>query len=298
MTKPKIGPRKKRKPNTAREVNCGACGDKYEIKRALKKGATPRCPECSRPEYNARARKAAYHTRPQYKANSRAWQLLNYYGLTVERFEQMATAQGGVCGICKGPPDGSHLVVDHCHQTNRVRGLLCGKCNRAIGTLGDDPASMKAAVAYLQRGEARQTWDQYFVDLARLTATRSKDRSSQVGAVIVKNKIVLSTGYNGFPRGVNDDVPERHERPEKYFWMVHAEDNAILNAARHGVQVEGGSLYVTPFAPCSKCARAIASVGIAEVIVDQRQDNPRFAEEIAKGQQILNAARVLVRSAE
>lgn len=292
-------PRRQRKPNVIKEYTCEQCGAKYPLSRAPKAGTPVLCAECRRLIYRARARKAKYHTRPEYKAKAREWRLQDAYGLTPEDFERMCETQGGVCAICKQPPEkGKLLVVDHDHQSGAVRGILCNKCNRAIGTLNDDTNVIRSAISYLQRGRGRQTWDEYFVEMARLTATRSKDRSSQVGAVIVRNRLVISTGYNGFPRGVNDDVDERHERPAKYLWTVHAEENAILNAARYGAKVEGGSLYVTPFSPCSACARGIAASGISEVIVDQQQDNPRFAEEMAIGREIMAAARVVVRGVE
>jgi len=84
----------------------------------------------------------------------------------------------------------------------------------------------------------RPTWNRYFLDLAALAATRSKDHSTKVGAVIVDTmRNVIATGYNGFPAGINDDLEERHQRPMKYFYTVHAEENAILSAARRGAAV-------------------------------------------------------------
>jgi dCMP deaminase len=111
-------------------------------------------------------------------------------------------------------------------------------------------------------------WDEYFISIAKLVSTKSKDRSTKVGAVIVgPNKNIVSTGFNGFPRGVNDNGNERHERPAKYRWTEHAERNAIYNAARHGIVLEGASLYLNwEPCPCSDCARAIIQSGIKEVI--------------------------------
>ena len=95
---------------------------------------------------------------------------------------------------------------------------------------------------------------------------KSKDQSTQIGAVIVGSDFeVLSTGYNSFPRGIDDNVKERQERPEKYFWMVHAELNAILNAARVGTRLKGSTIYLTSGLPCSNCARAIINAGIEKV---------------------------------
>ena len=78
-------------------------------------------------------------------------------------------------------------------------------------------------------------WDNRFLSMAKLIATWSRDRSTKVGAVIVgPNREVRSVGYNGFPRGVNDAIESRYERPGKYDWTEHAERNAIYNAARYG----------------------------------------------------------------
>ena len=117
--------------------------------------------------------------------------------------------------------------------------------------------------------QPRISWDTYFMSIAVLSGMRSPDPSTQVGAVIVdRDKVIQSVGYNGWPRGIEafaDDDP-RWNRPEKYFWMSHAEENAILNAGRIGVKLEGCSLYV-PIHPCAGCARMILQVGITEVIV-------------------------------
>jgi len=115
----------------------------------------------------------------------------------------------------------------------------------------------------------RESWDDYYMRIAEDVATRSKDRSSQIGAVIVgPDKEIRSTGYNGFARGVNDEPDERHERPTKYLLTPHAEINAITNAARVGVPTKGCKVYVAgPLPCCSYCAACIIDAGIEEVIV-------------------------------
>lgn len=110
-------------------------------------------------------------------------------------------------------------------------------------------------------------WDKRFLEVATLTASWSKDRSTQVGAVIVgSKKEIRAMGYNGFPRGVNDDIDERHERPVKYEFTEHAERNAIYNACYTGVSLDGCTIYITHL-PCSDCARAIIQSGIKRVVV-------------------------------
>lgn len=109
-------------------------------------------------------------------------------------------------------------------------------------------------------------WDQRFLQLARVVGDWSKDRSRRVGCVIVdENRGIRAIGYNGFPYGVDDSRDERHSRPAKYLWTEHAERNAIYQAARTGVPLEGCTLYV-PWFPCMDCARAIVQVGITRLV--------------------------------
>ena len=112
-------------------------------------------------------------------------------------------------------------------------------------------------------------WVEYFYNIANEVKNKSKDERTQIGAVIVgKNKEIVSTGYNSFPRGINDNLnEERQERPEKYYWFEHAERNAIYNAARIGVSTEGCTMYLTCGIPCADCARGIINAGIARIFV-------------------------------
>ena len=112
------------------------------------------------------------------------------------------------------------------------------------------------------------TWDEYFMGVAKLSAMRSKDPNTQVGACIVSddNKI-LSMGYNGFPIGCSDDefpwAREGDELNNKYFYTTHSELNAILNY--RGGSLEGAKMYVTLF-PCNECAKAIIQAGIKKLV--------------------------------
>jgi dCMP deaminase len=113
-------------------------------------------------------------------------------------------------------------------------------------------------------------WVEYFLNIAEQVKLKSKDQSTQIGAVIVgEDKEVLSTGYNSFPRGLDDSLQERQERPEKYFWMEHAERNAIYNAARIGVSLKNSTIYLTSGLPCMDCARGIVNSGIKTVYCKQ-----------------------------
>lgn len=117
------------------------------------------------------------------------------------------------------------------------------------------------------------------MDIARTISAMSKDRSTQVGCVVVgEDGEPLTWGYNGFPRGADDSAEYRHERPLKYKWTEHAERNAIFNAARTGVRLKGGSIYVTSLVPCPDCARGIIQAGIKTIYVEERaldNSNPR-----------------------
>ena len=121
-------------------------------------------------------------------------------------------------------------------------------------------------------------WDARWLDLAQQIASWSKDRSTKIGCIIVGSAgQILSAGFNGLPRGVNDDVDARHERPEKYLWFEHAERNAIYNAARHGIALEGAVMYV-PWFPCADCARAVIQSGLAVLVTSEREaDDPLLA---------------------
>ena len=113
-------------------------------------------------------------------------------------------------------------------------------------------------------------WVEYFQNLAHQVKLKSKDERTQIGAVIVgKDKEIVSTGYNSFPRGIKDNVKERQERPEKYFWFEHAERNAIYNAARIGVSTKGCTMYLSCGIPCSDCARGIINAGITRIFCER-----------------------------
>lgn len=102
------------------------------------------------------ASKARYDANPKaHNAASRKSKLLREYGLTQAQYDAMVAKQGGLCAICHGPPTRGNvnLVVDHCHLTGKVRGLLCGTCNGAIGMLDDDPEIVRRAHLYLLRDD-------------------------------------------------------------------------------------------------------------------------------------------------
>lgn len=127
-------------------------------------------------------------------------------------------------------------------------------------------------------------WDEYFMGIAKLSAERSKDPNTQVGACIVDSKFhIISLGYNGAPTGFHDDlVPwdkrEGNEFETKYVYSCHSELNAILNAP---VSVRGMKLYVTLF-PCHECAKVIVQSGIKEIIYEEDKYNGTDSNKISK----------------
>lgn len=111
-------------------------------------------------------------------------------------------------------------------------------------------------------------WDEYFIHMVKLVASKSKDLSSKCGTVIVSDdNRILATGFNGMPMGVDDYNIERHKRPAKYLYTEHGERNAIYSAAFNGVSLKGSKAYITGY-PCADCARALIQSGIVEVILD------------------------------
>lgn len=110
----------------------------------------------------------------------------------------------------------------------------------------------------------KRSWVKGFMDMAALVATWSKD-TTKVGAVAIdpNSKHVLQTGFNGLPRGVRD-LDERMERPAKYLWTAHAEENLVAHAAR--MQLEGSTVFVTHM-PCNSCARMLINAGVKKVVV-------------------------------
>ena len=141
------------------------------------------------------------------------------------------------------------------------------------------------------------SWDEYFMALAHLSAVRSKDPSTQVGAVIVdSNNRVVGLGYNGFPRGCDDNIFPWEREGEfldtKYADVVHAELNAILNANK---LIENCRLYVSLF-PCNECSKAIIQSGIKEIIYES--DKYKDLNQFKASKKMLEAAGVKLRQLE
>jgi len=133
------------------------------------------------------------------------------------------------------------------------------------------------------------SWEEYFMTLALVASLKSKDPSTQVGAVVIDNKTrkIVSSGYNGFPREVDDSkIPQT--RPEKYLYVVHAELNAILHAQR---DLHDCSLYVTVF-PCSECMKSVIQTGIKKVVYLNDLSGPEWEEYKAATMKLATLAGV------
>lgn len=132
----------------------------------------------------------------------------------------------------------------------------------------------------------RESWDQYFLGLAKKIGQRSKDPSVRIGAIVVDpDKNIRCSGYNGLPRKVNDLILERWERPKKYSFMAHSEKNCICAAARMGVSTNGCTMYVCSneycLPPCADCAQAIIQAGIVRVVYTTSDNIPeRWRESV------------------
>lgn len=143
----------------------------------------------------------------------------------------------------------------------------------------------------MDKRENTLTWDEYFMGLAHLSALRSKDPNTQVGAAIIdENHRVVSVGYNGFPKGCSDDeFPWSRSGGvlnSKYAFVVHAELNAILNSPR---SVSGCTIYVSLF-PCNECAKAIIQSGIKSIVYES--DKYADTETTIASKKMLQAAGI------
>ncbi len=136
-------------------------------------------------------------------------------------------------------------------------------------------------------------WHQRFIELARHIAGWSKDPSTKVGCVIVgSDREIRSTGFNGFPRGINDTEERLHDREKKYPLICHAEENAIMHAARIGVSLKDCSAYVT-WPPCTRCARSLVQAGVREVRYPSGLEIPeRWMDDFDLSNQLFKEAGV------
>jgi dCMP deaminase len=139
-------------------------------------------------------------------------------------------------------------------------------------------------------------WDIRFLELAKHISGWSKDPSTKVGCVVVgEDREIRSTGFNGFPRGISDDSERLTDRSKKYPLICHAEENAIMHAARIGISLKGSTAFVT-WPPCSRCARSLIQAGVQEIVYPETDGIPeRWLEDFNISNGMLLEAGVLVR---
>ena len=145
--------------------------------------------------------------------------------------------------------------------------------------------------------EMSNKWDHRFIELANHIAQWSKDPSTKVGCVIVgEDREIRSTGFNGFPRGIDDDEERLNDRNLKYPLICHAEENAIMHAARIGVSLKGSTAYVT-WPPCSRCAHSLIQAGIVEIVYPETNGIPeRWQDDFNTSNGMLQEAGIQVRT--
>ena len=140
-------------------------------------------------------------------------------------------------------------------------------------------------------------WDTRFLDLAKQISTWSKDPSTHVGCVVVgPDREIRSTGFNGLPRGIEDSNERLNNREVKYPLICHAEENAIMHAARIGMSLKDCTAYVT-WPPCTRCARSLIQAGIANVIYPKKIEIPeRWSSDFELSLNMFKEADVKTRS--
>lgn len=145
------------------------------------------------------------------------------------------------------------------------------------------------------------SWDELFMRHAYLISSKSKDNRTKIGAVLVKDKRVISEGYNGLPMGVCDCKEERYQRPEKYFFFEHAERNSIYSCARVGVSTVGSVMY-TQGVPCADCARACIQAGVTTIVVHKQWEDfekmyyrDKWEESMKRSNAMFDEVGILVR---
>ena len=141
-----------------------------------------------------------------------------------------------------------------------------------------------------------EKWDRRFLELASHISGWSKDPSTKVGCIVVgSDREIRSTGFNGFPRGIDDDEERLTNRELKYPLICHAEENAIMHAARIGVSLKECVAYVT-WPPCTRCARSLIQAGVVEVVYPKDCDVPeRWQADFEMSTNMMREAGLTIR---
>jgi len=154
--------------------------------------------------------------------------------------------------------------------------------------------SVPGSPMYTINDGGSEKWDLRFLKMAKLISTWSKDPSSQIGAVVVgENRRILSTGYNGFPRGIEDNS-RLADREEKYKYIVHAEMNAIYNATWNGVSLHGSTIYVYGLPICASCSLGVVQAGVSRAVCAYKPSE-RWEESFKHTKSVFTEAGVRVK---
>ena len=140
-------------------------------------------------------------------------------------------------------------------------------------------------------------WDKRFLKLAKHISKWSKDPSTQVGCVVVgPDREIRSTGFNGLPRGIEDNDERLNDREIKYPLICHAEENAIMHAARIGISLKDCTAYVT-WPPCTRCARSLIQAGISTIIYPEKTKIPeRWMDDFNLSLNMLREANIILKT--
>lgn len=129
------------------------------------------------------------------------------------------------------------------------------------------------------------TWDEWFMKHVYLAAEKSKDPRTKIGAILVKDKHIISTGFNGFPQGVIDTLERYNDRELKYLFVAHAEFNCIVTAAKFGISTNSSILYTNGI-PCCECMKSVIQSGIKEIVVHKQWPNMTHVEKWVESNKI------------
>ena len=136
-------------------------------------------------------------------------------------------------------------------------------------------------------------WDERFLQLAEQISTWSKDPSRKIGAIAVRDRKILATGYNGFPKGIEDSDDRYNNRELKYMYVVHAEMNCIYNAAENGVSLKGSTIYVIGLPICHDCAKGLIQAGISRVVTPEQEIPENWQDSISSSISMFKEAGVV-----
>lgn len=174
-----------------------------------------------------------------------------------------------------------------------LRRLFNGSSRSGVEPV-EEPLDIPKPVRSVTKSPDYGSWDLRFLALADHISDWSKDPSTKVGCVVVgPDREILTTGYNGFPRGAVDSIDRYSDRTTKMRLICHAEENAVAHAARTGVSLRGTSAYVT-WPPCPRCARSLIQAGVVRVVHWEVDIPERWIEDMVASESLLNEVGITI----